>query len=102
MELSERFIMSLLLVPIAGVIATFITGLIDNFIIDRNLVGIIGVILFSLINLYWWLKSKFIFGRSKKNESQIENKSIIILLTIASFGIIYTSFYIVLLYFYGN
>jgi hypothetical protein len=88
--------------PLAGIFAVAIAGLIDNYINDRKLVGIICVILFLTILLFVWLKRKFIFHQAINFETLKENKSIVILLTFASYGIIWSTFFFVTIYFYGK
>jgi hypothetical protein len=100
-EVSTRFV-GLLLIPLVGIFTIVIAGFIDNYIVDRKLVGIICVVIFLTFVLYFWLKRKFFFHQEQNIETLKENKSIVILVTFASYTIIWSIFYLVTIYFYGK
>jgi hypothetical protein len=100
-ETSTRLV-SLLIILLAGAMAVVIAGFIDNYIVDRKLVGILCVVIFLTFVLYFWLKRKFFFHQEQNIETLKENKSIVILVTFASYTIIWSIFYLVTIYFYGK
>lgn len=100
-ELATRFI-SFPLLFLASAFTVLLIGIIDNFISDSYLVGIIGLLLFSSFILFVWFNQKIFFPRNQSIETFKENKLIVVLLTITSFGFTFFLFCFVSLYFFGT